>query len=240
MLGQRSSPTRGNSLAQAKTGTGKTLAFLIPSIELLLRSRPQPAQGQISILVLSPTRELAIQIEEAARSLLSGTNYQVQHVVGGTNMTTETKRLNNQRCDILVATPGRLLDHLNNSNVMAKLSACRALILDEADRLLEQGFRREIEKIIACLPDRRQVPRQTLLFSATVPAQVHQIAQLALLPGHQFISTLKEEDQNVHQHVPQFSLVVDMHDVFASTLAVVQSEIDLHGEATKIVSSRPA
>lgn len=211
------------------------MAFLIPSIELLLCSQPQPAQGQISILVLSPTRELAIQIEEAARGLLSGTNYQVQHVVGGTNMATETNRLDNQRCDILVATPGRLLDHLNNSNVKAKLSACRALILDEADRLLEQGFRREIEKIIACLPDRRQVPRQTLLFSATVPAQVHQIAQLALLPGHRFISTLKEEDTNVHQHVPQFSLIVGMHDLFAATLAVVQSEFATHGEATKIV-----
>lgn len=73
-------PTPIYSLAQAKTGTGKTLAFCIPSIELLLRSKPQPAPGQISILILSPTRELAIQIEEAARGLLSGTNYAVQHV----------------------------------------------------------------------------------------------------------------------------------------------------------------
>lgn len=104
-------------------------------------------------------------------------------------MNAETNRLNKQRCDILVATPGRILDHLQNSNLKAKLSSCRALILDEADRLLEQGFRREIEKIIACLPDRRQVPRQTLLFSATVPAQVHQVS-CPSLPSHTIATEL--------------------------------------------------
>lgn len=78
------------SLAQAKTGTGKTVAFLVPSIERLVRSSPQPAPGSISVLILSPTRELAIQIEEEARKLCSGTPYIVQHVVGGTNMGAET------------------------------------------------------------------------------------------------------------------------------------------------------
>lgn len=87
-----------NSLAQARTGTGKTLAFLIPSIENLLRAPTQPPRGQISVLVLSPTRELAIQIEDSAKVLLSGTSYKVQHVVGGTNMNAETKRLNTERC----------------------------------------------------------------------------------------------------------------------------------------------
>ena len=142
-----------------------------------------------------PTRELAIQIEEAARGLLSATNYAVQHVcpscpvapliqtnhfltcqvVGGTNMSTETKRLNGQRCDILVATPGRLIDHLENSDLKRKFAGLRALVLDEADRLLEAGFRRELVRIIDSLPDRKNVPRQTLLFSATVPQQVHQV-----------------------------------------------------------------
>lgn len=259
------------SLAQARTGTGKTLAFLIPSIESLLRAKPQPAAGHISILILSPTRELAIQIEEAARGLLSGTNYAVQHVsflrmseqttstsatmaqvyavpqadpppssrasqvVGGTNMNSEINRLNKQRCDILVATPGRILDHLENSNLRSKLVACRALILDEADRLLEQGFRKEIVKIIECLPDRRQVPRQTLLFSATVPAQVHQIASLALLPNFTFITTLKPEEENTHKHVPQFSLIAPLEDQFATTLGAIKSELATHGAATKIM-----
>ncbi|SGY45300.1 BQ5605_C001g00271 [Microbotryum silenes-dioicae] len=226
-------------LAQAKTGTGKTLAFLIPSIELLLRSNPQPKADGISILIMSPTRELAIQIEEAARILLSSTPFGVQHVVGGTNMKSETTRLNNQRCDILVATPGRMLDHLENSNLKLKLSECRALIFDEADRLLEQGFRREIEKILQFLPRRDVQPRQTLLFSATIPAQVHQIASLALLPTHRFVTTLTEEDQNTHEHVPQFSVVADLHDSFAATLVAIRAEIATHGPATKIMAFFP-
>ncbi|KAK4705975.1 hypothetical protein P7C70_g230, partial [Phenoliferia sp. Uapishka_3] len=226
-------------LAQAKTGTGKTLAFLIPCIERLLRAKPQPVSGQISVLIMSPTRELAIQIEEAARGLLSATSFAVQHVVGGTNMSSETKRLNTQRCDILVATPGRLIDHLENSNLKAKFCNLRALVLDEADRLLEAGFRRELEKIINMLPDRKNVPRQTLLFSATVPQQVHQIASLALLPNHAFISTISEADANTHAHVPQHSLIASLNDTFPMTLAAIQSEIAIHGAATKIMAFLP-
>lgn len=96
-------------------------------------------------------------------------------------MKAETTRLNKQRCDILVATPGRMIDHLENSNLKPKLANLRALILDEADRLLEQGFRKEIVRIIDCLPKRNVVPRQTLLFSATVPAQVHQVSRTSQL-----------------------------------------------------------
>ncbi|GAA5929584.1 hypothetical protein JCM1841_004986 [Sporobolomyces salmonicolor] len=227
-------------LAQARTGTGKTLAFLIPSIERLLRAPQQAVQGQISVLILSPTRELAIQIEESARVLLSGTQYAVQHVVGGTNMNAETNRLNKQRCDILVATPGRLLDHLENSNVKGKMANLSALILDEADRLLEQGFRREIEKIISYLPNRNSVPRQTLLFSATIPQQVHQIASLALLPNHSFVSTIPPEEENTHEHVPQHVLTPSsLFDVFPTTLALLRSEIGTHGAAAKIMVFLP-
>ena len=85
-------------LAQARTGTGKTLAFLIPSIERLIRSSQQPQRGQISVLILSPTRELAIQIQDSAKVLLAGTRYKCDHVVGGTNMKSEINRLNNQQC----------------------------------------------------------------------------------------------------------------------------------------------
>ncbi len=227
-------------LAQAKTGTGKTLAFLIPSVENLVKSNPQPRPGQISVLIMSPTRELAIQIEEAARTIMSATPYKVQHVVGGTNMSAETRRLNNERCDILVATPGRLQDHMENGNLKAKFAGLRALILDEADRLLEQGFRREIEKIINMLPNRAQVPRQTLLFSATIPAQVHQVAALALLPSHKFITTISEADANTHLHVPQHLLVAQTLDqLFPLALATIRSEIAIHGDATKMMAFLP-
>lgn len=222
------------SLAQARTGTGKTLAFLIPSIERLLRAEQQPQRGQISVLILSPTRELAIQIQDSAKVLLAGTPYTCDHVVGGTNMKSEINRLNKQQTDILVATPGRLQDHLENSNLKPKLSSLRVLILDEADRLLEAGFRREIEKIIAFLPDRSRVARQTLLFSATIPQQVHQIASLALLPNHAFVSTIPPEEENTHEHVPQYSITPpSVYDLFPTTLAVLKNEIKTHGQEAK-------
>ncbi|KAI5478526.1 hypothetical protein MNV49_005055 [Pseudohyphozyma bogoriensis] len=219
-------------LAKAKTGTGKTFAFLIPSIELLLRSKP--TAGQISILIVSPTRELAIQIEEAARVILAKTEFVVTHSVGGTNMNTETKRLK-QRVDILVGTPGRLIDHLENGNLRSKLANVKSLVLDEADRLLEQGFRREIVKIIESLPNRAVVPRQTLLFSATVAPEVHKIASLALLPNHSFISTVSEAEENTHQHVPQHSLIAELNDIFPMALAAIQSEVATHGAKTKMM-----
>lgn len=157
-------------LAQAKTGTGKTVAFLLPAIQRLITTRRSP--GNIYTLILSPTRELAMQIEKEAKTLLRNVpDIGVQHVVGGTNMNAETKRLNNQRCDILVATPGRLLDHINNGGLREKLSDLKILVLDEADRMLDMGFRNELEKIKANLPDRRQKPRQSLLFSATYPSR---------------------------------------------------------------------
>ncbi|GAA6043821.1 hypothetical protein JCM8097_002067 [Rhodosporidiobolus ruineniae] len=227
-------------LAQAKTGTGKTLGFLVPSIERLLRSPQQPARGQISVLVLSPTRELAMQIEESAKTLMSGTPYKVQHVVGGTNMNAETKRLEQQRCDFLIATPGRLLDHLENSTLRPKLANLKSLILDEADRLLEAGFRRELEKIISHLPQRQQVPRQTLLFSATIPQQVHQLSSLALLPNHRFISTIPPDEENTHEHVQQLVLTPpSLFDLFPLTLATLREELAQHGGALKAMVFLP-
>ncbi|GAA5982201.1 hypothetical protein JCM10908_004782 [Rhodotorula pacifica] len=227
-------------LAQARTGTGKTLAFLIPSIENLLRAPTQPAKGQISVLVLSPTRELAIQIEESAKTLLSGTVFKAQHVVGGTNMNAEVKRLQNERCDFLIATPGRLLDHLQNSGLKQKLSGLRTFIFDEADRLLEQGFRQDCERIISHLPARQSTPRQTLMFSATIPQQVHQLSSLALLPSHKFISTIPPDEENTHQNVPQTTVLPNsIFDVFPASLAVLKQELAKHGDATKVMFFLP-
>lgn len=229
-----------HSLAQARTGTGKTLAFLIPSIENLLRAPTQPPKGQISVLVLSPTRELAIQIEDSAKTLLSGTPFKAQHVVGGTNMNSEVKRLQNERCDFLIATPGRLLDHLQNSGLKQKLSGLRTFIFDEADRLLEQGFRQDCERIISHLPPRHSTPRQTLMFSATIPQQVHQLSSLALLPSHKFISTIPPDEQNTHQSVPQTTVLPDsLYDLFPVSLAILKEEITEHGDATKVMFFLP-
>jgi ATP-dependent RNA helicase MSS116 len=183
-------------LAQAKTGTGKTLGFLVPAIQHLL-SGPMPSKDRISIFIISPTRELAQQITTEAERILNnlgqGGQYGVRTVVGGTNVNTDIKHLRERRVDLLVATPGRAIDLLENADLGVRLSQlsesgfwtfmlgcavlmAETLVLDEADRLLDQGFRRELEKIIKALPNPRNVPRQTLLFSATIPNEVHTVS----------------------------------------------------------------
>lgn len=215
-------------LAQAKTGTGKTLAFLIPSIHKLCALPKPPPQTSISVLVLSPTRELALQIEKEAHMLLANLQgtFGVQHVVGGTNIGAERKRLQKDRKDILIATPGRLLDHLSSNNSGLDLRrACqnlRVLVLDEADRMLDMGFRNELEKILKMLPDPVASERQSLFFSATIPSFVHEVAKLR--PDHAFISTLTEQDTNTHEHVPQESLICSLRDCLPRALQVVLSE----------------
>ncbi|CAO1630115.1 unnamed protein product [Parajaminaea phylloscopi] len=224
-------------LAAARTGTGKTLAFLIPVIQRLTQMRNRRKE-QVYVLVLSPTRELAIQIQREADMLLRQLkDIGVQHVVGGTNMSAETKRLTANPCNILVATPGRLLDHLNNGNLSSKLSDLCVLVLDEADRMLDMGFRNELEQIKARLPDRRQVHRQSLLFSATYPKTVLQVADV--LPNHQYINTIPEEEQNTHEHVPQVQQVVPMHDVLPATLAHVLQERQNRPGQAKIIAFFP-
>lgn len=150
------------------------MGFLIPSIESLRAAGPPPPKSTISVLVLSPTRELAQQIATEARALLTYHHpYRVDCFFGGTNIASERRRLLHERCDILVGTPGRLIDHFENSNLGSHLSGLRTLVLDEADQLLEMGFRPAIEKILSFCPK----DRQTLLFSATMPKAVRQVKQ---------------------------------------------------------------
>lgn len=161
-------------LARARTGTGKTLAFLIPVVERIL-SNPLYVPGKtISCLVMAPTRELAIQIGEAAEKLLMyHSDLSVQVMYGGVTMARDMNALNKCLPSILVATPGRLLDHLQKTNVRGRkfnddiMANTDIVVLDEIDRLLDTGFRREIQKILSYLP--RKEKRQTLLFSATIP-----------------------------------------------------------------------
>ncbi|KAG8733674.1 hypothetical protein FRC11_004136 [Ceratobasidium sp. 423] len=197
-------------LARAKTGTGKTLAFLIPAIEVLRRVGQQSTPGVASVLVISPTRELAQQIGQEAQMLVKGMPYRVQVIVGGgPKVSAESSRLSKNRMDILVATPGRLVDHIQNFSMRSQLSHIRFLILDEADRLLDQGFRRDLVTILHALPDRQIKPRQALLFSATVSEEVKKIGTLALLPEYQYISTVAENESSTHEHVKQEYIIVE-------------------------------
>ncbi|XP_062257929.1 ATP-dependent RNA helicase DDX18 [Platichthys flesus] len=160
-------------LAAAKTGSGKTLAFLIPSIELIYKLKFMPRNGT-GVVVLSPTRELAMQTYGVLKELMTFHVHTYGLVMGGSNRSAEAQRLVNG-VNLLVATPGRLLDHLQNTpGFMYKNLQC--LIIDEADRILEVGFEEELKQIIKLLPKKRQ----TMLFSATQTRKVEDLARISL------------------------------------------------------------
>ena len=205
-------------LARAKTGSGKTVGFTLPSIELLMKN-PETRKGDVSVLIVSPTRELASQIHVEANQLLTFHEYGAQVVFGGTNIGTDKKRLRENRCDFLVATPGRLIDHLENEGLRERMSNLRVLVLDEADQLLEMGFRPSIEKILSYLPRNRQ----TLLFSATVPDAVKQIAANAMSDNHVYIDCVGDEATATNSQVAQWLTVADTKDHLALLLQVIEA-----------------
>jgi ATP-dependent RNA helicase RhlE len=161
-------------IASAQTGTGKTAAFLLPIINRLLGHR---IEGQVGALVIVPTRELAIQISQHLEGLSYFTHISSIAVYGGndgSNFVAEKKALQ-MGADIVVCTPGRMIAHLNMGYVQFK--QIQFLVLDEADRMLDMGFQDDIRKIISHLP----VKRQTLLFSATMPEKIRQLAKNILV-----------------------------------------------------------
>ena len=175
-------------IACAETGTGKTCAFVVPILQRLLTSgaalagTASPAGGvhgapaavatpKSRVLVLAPTRELAVQIEDEIHGLAYHTAITTAAVYGGVEMGGQERALR-AGVDIIVATPGRLMDHMRQQN--ADLSAIDLLVLDEADRMMDMGFWPDVRRIIAALPP--SPPRQTLLFSATMPDEVVRLA----------------------------------------------------------------
>ncbi len=153
-------------LGCAQTGTGKTAAFVIPIIERLAAM----PKGQPHALILVPTRELAIQVQGVIDQLGRSMRIFATTIVGGADMQAQVRGLR-QRPDVLVATPGRLLDHMWNGTV--NLAPMKILVLDEADRMLDMGFAPQINQILEAMPEERQ----TLLFSATMPADLNQLAR---------------------------------------------------------------
>ncbi|KAF4664602.1 ATP-dependent RNA helicase ddx18 [Perkinsus olseni] len=162
-------------LGAAKTGSGKTLAFLVPALELLVATRFQPKNGT-GVMVISPTRELAMQIFDVCKRLVDATKLSQTYgiVMGGVNRKNEADKLS-RGINILIATPGRLLDHLQNTRgfVYANLMS---LVIDEADRILQIGFEEDMNQILKILPKKRQ----TSLFSATQTQKVNDLARLSL------------------------------------------------------------
>jgi ATP-dependent RNA helicase RhlE len=154
-------------VGSAQTGTGKTLAFLLPAFQRLLDDNSKTKNPRV--VVLEPTRELAIQVEGEARKLSPGTSLRSLTVYGGAGMKSQIEQLH-RGVDIIVATPGRLLDHMRRGNV--RFDDVQILVLDEADRMLDMGFIPDIDLIISRMP--RQ--RQTMLYSATMPPAIASLA----------------------------------------------------------------
>jgi len=165
---------RRDATGRAQTGTGKTAAFLITVLTRLLNepAPPQDRKGTPRVLVLAPTRELVMQIGEEARQLAKYTDIGIVPVFGGMDFEKQRRQLAQSRCDIVVATPGRLLDFKRQGDV--RLDRVETLIIDEADRMLDMGFIPDVRKIISATPPKAK--RQTLLFSATLTPDVTRLA----------------------------------------------------------------
>lgn len=166
----------GDLLAAAQTGSGKTAAFVLPIMQkIAYKTEKGPSHGRppIQALILVPTRELAAQVEECITDYGKHAKLASMVLIGGVSINPQLKRLRS-RVDILVATPGRLLDHVAQKSI--DLSQIKTFVLDEADRMLDMGFIHDIKKIIALLPR----TRQTLLFSATFSAEIKTLASRLL------------------------------------------------------------
>lgn len=190
-------------LGAAKTGSGKTLAFLIPAIELLYSLKFKPRNGT-GVIVVSPTRELALQIFGVAQELLEFHSQTCGIVIGGNNRRQEADKLA-KGVNLLVATPGRLLDHLQNTQGFV-FKNLKALVIDEADRILEIGFEEEMKQIIKILP---REGRQSMLFSATQTTKVEDLARISLRKGPLYINVDQEDSTSTADGLEQGYVVCD-------------------------------
>ncbi len=159
-----------DAIGIAQTGTGKTAAFMLPLLDALICSPPPKHKEQPRVLVLTPTRELATQIHEATVSFAQGTRLRAVVIFGGVGQRPQERELS-RGCDVLIATPGRLNDLLNQRVV--SLAVVEFLVLDEADRMLDMGFLPQIKRITAHVPH----DRQTLMFSATLSHDIEELAR---------------------------------------------------------------
>lgn len=186
-------------IGKAQTGTGKTAAFLIAILAYFLEEQAPEGQkiGAPRALILAPTRELVIQICKDAEALMRYTPFKLLSVVGGMDYVKQRDQLRGEKIDLLVATPGRLLDFHSKRDV--DLREVEVLVLDEADRMLDMGFIPDVKRIIRATPAKEQ--RQTLLFSATFTQDIMNLAdQWTIAPQTVEIATKIQASDNITQH----------------------------------------
>jgi ATP-dependent RNA helicase RhlE len=203
-------------MAMAQTGTGKTAAFTLPLLHRLLpyaSSSASPARHPIRALILAPTRELAIQVEESVETYSKHVQLSSTVVFGGIDIKTQKPALM-KGVEILVATPGRLLDHVESRNL--QLNQVQVLILDEADRMLDMGFMPDLKRILALLPKQRQ----TLLFSATFSDEIKKLAQDFLVNP---VTVEAERRNTAAETVKQSVMMVDSDEKRAVLADLIRS-----------------
>ena len=227
-------PLERDLLVRSKTGTGKTIAFLVPAIQrhidhmkennLNMRTYPKNNTG---VLIISPTRELAMQIASEARRLIypiEPSGMKVHCLVGGESKRLQIRLMDRERNDIIVATPGRLLDFLGSEpGVKDLLMSIKTLVLDETDSLLDMGFRRDVAEIMNELKDTEK-DRLTMMFSATISPDVRDLAKKTVKHDVEFINTVKKDDLDVHQTVKQTYIVHDMGEHLKIVLSLIITE----------------
>jgi superfamily II DNA/RNA helicase len=199
-------------MVSAQTGTGKTAAFTLPALQRLLTPSEVRGHGP-RVLVLTPTRELATQVTEAIALLGRFTRLRSGSIVGGTPYPPQIKMLE-RPLDLLVATPGRLIDHLERGRI--DFSRLEMLVLDEADRMLDMGFVDDVERIAAAMPTNRQ----TLLFSATLEGEILRIAQRLLKePVRIQVSHVKQKHESITQHIHAADDIRHKHALLSHLIA---------------------
>ena len=219
-------------LGQAETGTGKTAAFALPMIQHLLQPTPKVAGGRRSGpdtrgLVLVPTRELAMQVAEATHKYARGTGLCVVPLYGGASMSQQIRALE-RGADIVVATPGRALDHIRRKSL--NLTTVRVLVLDEADEMLDMGFAEDIDAILEATPE----TRQTALFSATMPPRLRAIAERHLRNPERITIGREKTAAGKLPRVRQVAYVVGR----AHKAAALQRVLDMESPAAALVFCR--
>ena len=208
-----------DAIGRAQTGTGKTAAFLISIINDLLKNpiQHQRFRGEPRALILAPTRELAIQIESDAKELTKFAGLNVVTLVGGVDFDKQKKQLDQGFVDIIVATPGRLIDFTEQKEIW--LDQIEFLVIDEADRLLDMGFIPSVKRIVRYSPRKEQ--RQTLLFSATFSYDVLNLAQQWLFEP---VTVEIEPDKKTNADVEQRVYVVGKSDKYKLLQEILRDE----------------
>jgi ATP-dependent RNA helicase MSS116 len=212
-------------IVQAKTGTGKTVGFLLPAIQNILAGNAPP-RGKVGILIVCPTRELALQIAKEAVQVTAclPRKMETHTAFGGTSRASNLKAFMNGNPTILVATPGRLDDILGEEEVRERFTHVKTVVLDEADQMLDAGFAPAVKKILRRIPPKSD-GWQGMCFSATMNKEVMDVAKCVLFPGYTTLSTVDPNEVPTHERVPQFFITVpSVTQTFAALLALIEEE----------------